>query len=328
LKNGAELAAADLNAKGGINCQKIEIVLGDDVSDPKQGVSVANKFVGDGVKFVIGHFNSGVTMPASEVYAENGIYVITPSATNPQITERGLWNVFRTCGRDDQQGEVAGKYIATTLKGKKVALVHDKTTYGKGLADETKKTMNAAGVTEVLYEGVNTGEKDYSALVSKIKASGADIVYWGGLHTEGGLIVRQMRDQGVKAVMMSGDGITTDEFASIGGPGVEGTLMTFAPDPQKRPEAAEVVKKFLAKNFKPEAYTLYSYAALQIIAEAAADTKSLDPKKVAEATKSGKAYKTVIGDISYNKKGDITRADYVMYTWKKNADGKITYVEN
>jgi branched-chain amino acid transport system substrate-binding protein len=328
LKNGAEQAAADLNAKGGINGQKIEIVLGDDVSDPKQGVSVANKFVGDGVKFVIGHFNSGVTMPASEVYAENGIYVITPSATNPQITERGLWNVFRTCGRDDQQGEVAGKYIATTLKGKKVALVHDKTTYGKGLADETKKTMNAAGVTEVLYEGVNTGEKDYSALVSKIKASGADIVYWGGLHTEGGLIVRQMRDQGVKAVMMSGDGITTDEFASIGGPGVEGTLMTFAPDPQKRPEAAEVVKKFLAKNFKPEAYTLYSYAALQIIAEAAADTKSLDPKKVAEATKSGKAYKTVIGDISYNKKGDITRADYVMYTWKKNADGKITYVEN
>ena len=328
LKNGAEQAVADFNAKGGINGQKIELLFGDDVSDPKQGVSVANKFVGDGVKFVLGHFNSGVTMPASEVYAENGIMMVTPSATNPKITERGLWNVFRTCGRDDQQGEVAGKYLAENLKGKKVAIVHDKTTYGKGLADETQKAMNKAGVKEVLYEGINTGEKDFSALVSKIKAAGADVVYWGGLHTEGGLIVRQMRDQGVNAVMMSGDGITTDEFASIGGPGVEGTLMTFPPDPQKRPEAAEVVKAFLAKNFKPEAYTLYTYAALEVIAQAAADAKSLDPKKVAEATKSGKAYKTVIGDLAFDKKGDITRPDYVMYTWKKQPDGKITYVQN
>jgi branched-chain amino acid transport system substrate-binding protein len=328
LKSGAEQAVADINAAGGINGQKVELFFGDDVSDPKQGVSVANKFAGDGVKFVIGHFNSGVTMPASEVYAENGIYMISPSATNPKITERGLWNTFRTCGRDDQQGEVAAQYIATTLKGKKVALVHDKTTYGKGLADETQKGLNKAGVKEVLYEGVNTGEKDFSALVSKIKASGAEIVYWGGLHTEGGLIVRQMRDQGVNAVLMGGDGITTDEFAAIGGPGVEGTLMTFPPDPQKRPEAAEVVKKFLAKNFKPESYTLYSYAALQVIAQSAAEAKSVDPKKVAEVTTSGKKFPTVIGDLSFDKKGDITRPDYVMYTWKKQPDGKITYVQN
>jgi branched-chain amino acid transport system substrate-binding protein len=325
LKNGAEQAAADINAKGGINGQKIELSFGDDVSDPKQGVSVANKFVGDGVKFVIGHFNSGVTMPASEVYAENGIYMISPSATNPRITDRNLWNVFRTCGRDDQQGEVAAEYIGKNLKGKKIAIVHDKTTYGKGLADETQKGINKAGIKEVLYEGVNTGEKDFSALVSKIKAAGADVVYWGGLHTEGGLIVRQMRDQGVNA---SGDGIVTDEFAAIGGPGVEGTLMTFAPDPQKRPEAAEVVKKFLAKNFKPESYTLYAYAAMEVIAQAAADAKSLDAKKVAEATRSGKKFKTVIGDLGFDKKGDITRADYVIYTWKKGADGKITYVQN
>ena len=164
--------------------------------------------------------------------------MITPAATNPKITERGLWNVFRTCGRDDQQGEVAGEYIADKFKGKKVAIVHDKTTYGQGLADETKKAMNAGGMKEVLYEGVNTGEKDFSALVSKIKAAGADLVYWGGLHTEGGLIVRQMRDQGVKRRMMGGDGITSDEFAAIGGPGVEGTLMTFGPDPRKNPAAA------------------------------------------------------------------------------------------
>ncbi|WP_293862724.1 branched-chain amino acid ABC transporter substrate-binding protein [uncultured Alsobacter sp.] len=326
LKNGVEQAVEDINAKGGVLGQKITVSVGDDVSDPKQGVSVANKFVGDGVKWVVGHFNSGVTNPASDVYMENGMVMVTPSATNPKITEKGMWNVFRTCGRDDQQGAVAADYIAKTLKGKKVAVVHDKTTYGQGLADETKKAMNGKGVKEVLYEGVNTGEKDYSALISKIKSSGADVVYWGGLHTEGGLIVRQMRDQGVKAVLMSGDGITSDEFATIGGPGVEGTLMTFPPDPRKRPEAKDIVAKFEAKKFNPEAYTLYSYAAVQILAQAAEMAKSTDPKKVAEAMHSGKPFKTVIGDIAYDKKGDITRPDYTMYVWKKQGD-KITYVE-
>jgi len=328
IKMGAEQAAADINAAGGINGQKIEIVLGDDVSDPKQGVSVANKFAAEGVKFVVGHFNSGVSIPASEVLAENGILQITPASTNPKFTERGLWNTFRTCGRDDQQGGVAGEYIATALKGKKIAVVHDKTTYGKGLADETKKAMNAKGVTEVLYEGVNTGEKDFSALVGKIKASGADYLYWGGLHTEGGLIVRQMRDAGVATVLIGADGIATDEFAAIAGPGAEGTLMTFAPDPQKRPEAQAVIKKFDEKKFKPEAYTLYSYAALQIIAAAANEAKANDGKKAAEVIRAGKPFKTVIGDIGFDKKGDITRPDYVLYTWKKGADGKITYVQN
>jgi branched-chain amino acid transport system substrate-binding protein len=327
LKNGTDQAVADINAAGGIMGQKIAMSYGDDVSDPKQGVSVANKFVGDGIKFVVGHFNSGVTMPASEAYQENGVLEVTPSATNPKITERGMWNIFRTCGRDDQQGSLAGGWIIKNMKGKKIAIVHDKTTYGQGLADEAKKAMNKGGVKEVLYEGINIGEKDFSALVSKIKASGADLVYWGGLHTEGGLIVRQMRDQGVKAVLMGGDGITTDEFATVGGPGVEGTLMTFPPDPRKRPEAKAIVEKFRANKFEPEAYTLYSYAAVEIIKQAAESAKSLDPKKVAEKMHSGMKFKTVIGDISYDKKGDITRPDYVMYVWKKNADGKITYVE-
>jgi len=327
LKNGTEQAVEDINAAGGINGQKITVTVGDDVSDPKQGVSVANKFTADEVKFVVGHFNSGVTMPASEVYQENGILEITPAATNPKVTERGMWNIFRTCGRDDQQGAVAAAYILKNMKGKKIAIVHDKTTYGQGLAEETKKGINKGGMKEVLYEGVNLGEKDFSALVSKIKAAGADLVYWGGLHTEGGLIVRQMRDQGVRAPLMGGDGITSDEFASVGGPGVEGTLMTFAPDPRKRPEAKAVVEKFKKKNFDPEAYTLYSYAAVEIIKQAAEQAKSLDPKKVAEAIRSGKKFKTVIGELGFDKKGDITRPDYVMYVWKKDPSGKITYQE-
>lgn len=328
LKNGTQQAIDDLNAKGGILGQKIELMVGDDVSDPKQGVSVANKFVGDGVTLVVGHFNSGVTIPASEVYAENNILFITPAATNPQVTERGLWNAFRTCGRDDQQGKLWADYAAANFKDKKIAIAHDKTTYGQGLADAAKGFMAETGMKEVMYEGVNTGEKDYSALVSKIKASGADILMWGGLHTEAGLIVRQMRDQGLKTVMMSGDGITSNEFATIGGDGIEGTLMSFGPDPRKNPAAADVVKAFKAKNFEPEGYTLYSYAAVQIMAQAAEEAKSADPKKMAEVMHSGKVFKTVLGDISYDKKGDRTTVDYVMYTWKKGADGKISYTQN
>ena len=321
-------AVEDINKAGGILGQQITLEQGDDVSDPKQGVSVANKFVGDGVKFVVGHFNSGVTIPASDVYSENGILMITPSATNPKVTDRKLWDAFRTCGRDDQQGMLWAELARDKLKGKKIAVVHDKTTYGKGLADAALDNMHKFGIKEVLYEGVNTGEKDYSAIVSKIKESGADYLMWGGLHTEGGLIIRQMRDQGMKTIMVSGDGITDNEFSQIGGPGVEGTLMSFGPDPRNNPSAKDVVAEFKAKNFDPEAYTLYSYAAVQIMKQAAEATKSLDPKKIAEYMHSGKTFHTVIGDIAYDKKGDRTSVDYVWYTWEKGPDGKITYVQN
>ena len=327
LKNGAAQAVEDINKAGGILGQKIVLSVGDDVSDPKQGVSVANKFVGDGVQFVVGAFNSGVSIPASDVFAENNILQITPASTNPTFTERGLTNIFRACGRDDQQGKVAADYVLAHFKGKKVAIVHDKTTYGKGLADEMRKGIVAGGMKDVLYEGVNTGDKDYSAVVSKIKASGADLLFWGGLHTEGGLIVRQMRDQGVQAPLMGGDGITSAEFAQIAGPGSEGTLMTYGPDPTKKPSAASVVAAFEAKKINPEAYTLYSYAAVQVFKQAADAAKSLDPVKMSAAMHSGMTFDTVIGKFSFDKKGDRSDSDYVMYIWKKMADGKISYVE-
>ena len=338
LKNGAEQAVADVNAAGGINGQKLQLFVGDDRGDPKEGVSVANKFAADGVKFVIGHFNSGVTMPASEVYQENGILSITPAATNPRITERKMWNMFRVCGRDDQQGGVAGNIIAQKFKGKRVAVVHDKTTYGQGLADETRKAMNKDGVKEVLYEGVNKDDKDFTALVSKLKAANIDLLYWGGLYDTGGLILRQMRDQGVKAPLMGGDGITDDEFASIAGPGAEGALMTFSPDPRTNPANKEIVEVFRKKGFEPQAYTLYSYAALQLIKAAAEQAKTLDPKKIAETLKAGKPFKTVLGEIAFDKNGDVSndgyvvngkkKDRYVLYTWKKGPYGKISYFED
>jgi branched-chain amino acid transport system substrate-binding protein len=339
LQKGAEQAVKDINAAGGLLGQKIDLIIGDDRADPKEGVSVANKFVGDGVKFVIGHFNSGVTIPSSLVYKDNGIMSITPASTNPCVTDRKLGPcgddrkahpsllIFRTCGRDDQQGTVAGNYIAKSFAGKKIAVIHDKTTYGLGLANETRKAMAAKNLKPVMFEGVNKEDKDFSALVSKIRAARADLVYWGGLHDTGGLIIRQLRDQGVKAPLMGGDGIVSDEFSVIGGPGVEGTLMTYGPDPRKRPQAKSIVEKFRALNFEPEAYTLYSYASLEVLKQAVDSAKSLEPKKVAEKMYSGMKFKTVIGDLTFDKKGDVTRLDYVMYVWKKDASGKITYSE-
>ncbi len=327
LQKGAEQAAADINAAGGMNGEQIRVVVGDDVSDPKQGISVANKFVADGVKFVIGHFNSGVSIPASEVYAENGILEITPAATNPVFTERGLWNVFRTCGRDDQQGGIAGAYLAEKFKDAKIAVVHDKTPYGQGLADETKKAMNAAGLTEVMYEGVNVGDKDFSALIAKMKEAGVTIIYWGGLHTEAGLIIRQAADQGLDATLVSGDGIVSNELASIAGDAVEGTLNTFGPDPRLNPANKELVEKFRAAGFEPEAYTLYAYAATQILAQAATAAGSNDPQEVAKAIKEKGPFKTVLGELSFNEKGDRTDADYVVYEWRKGDDGKYNYFQ-
>jgi branched-chain amino acid transport system substrate-binding protein len=340
IKNGAEQAIADINAGGGILGQKLVLSVGDDRADPKEGVSVANKFAADGVKFVIGHFNSGVTIPASDVYQENGMLVITPGATNPRVTDRpGMWNVFRVCGRDDQQGRVAGAYITDKFKGKRVAVVHDKTTYGQGLAEETRKAMNAKGLKEVMFEGINKDDKDFTALVSKLKAANPDLIYWGGLHDTGGLIVRQMRDQGIKAPLMGGDGITDDEFAAIAGPGAEGTLMTYSPDPRNNPQNKDIVEVFRKKRgFEPQAYTLYSYAAVQIIKQAAEQAKSLDPRKVAEVMHSGKSFSTVLGNITFDKKGDVSndgymvagkkKDRYVLYTWKRGPDGRITYFEN
>jgi len=319
MKNGAEQAVADINAAGGVLGKKLALEVGDDACDPKQARSVAEKIAGMKIPFVAGHYCSSSSIPASEVYAEGNVLQITPASTNPQFTENNRWNTFRVCGRDDQQGEVAGAYIAKNFKGKNVAIVHDKTTYGKGLADETKKALNKAGVKEKLYDSYNKGDKDFTALVSKLKRDAIDLVFVGGYHQESGLIVRQMRDQGMKTVLMAGDALADKEFASITGPAGEGVLFTFGPDPRKKPTAAAIVKKFRDKNIDPEGYTLYSYAAIQVWSQAVAKAGTTDAKKVATTIKAG-SWDTVLGKISYTPKGDITIIDYVVYKWNKDGN--------
>jgi branched-chain amino acid transport system substrate-binding protein len=323
MKRGALMAVADLNAKGGVMGQQIKLEIGDDACDPKQAVAVANQMASKKVAAVIGHFCSGSSIPASNVYAEENVLQITPASTNPQFTERGLGNVFRTCGRDDQQGAVAADFISTKLKGKAVAILHDKTAYGKGLADETKKALNAKGVKEVMYEAITAGEKDYSALISKMKAAKVEIMYLGGYHPEGGLITRQAREQGLNATLVSGDALVTEEYWSITGKAGEGTLMTFSPDPAKDPKNKAIVDKFTAGGSKPEGYTLYTYGAVQAWAQAVEKAKSTDAKKVAAVLKSEK-FDTVLGQIGFDKKGDVTAPGYVMYEWK---NGQYDYAK-
>ncbi len=262
LKQGVEQAVEDINAAGGILGQKIVLSVGDDRADPKEGVSTANKFAADGVKFVIGHFNSGVTIPASDVYMENGMLVITPAATNPKVTDRNMWNVFRVCGRDDQQGSAAGAIIAPAVQGQARRHHPRQDHLRAGPRRGDPQGDERQGLKEVMFEGVNKDDKDFTALVSKLKAANPDLIYWGGLHDTAGLIVRQMRDQGVKAPLMGGDGMADDEFAAIAGPGADGTLMTFSPDPRTNPKNKDIVELFRKKRgFEPQAYTLYSYAA-------------------------------------------------------------------
>jgi branched-chain amino acid transport system substrate-binding protein len=323
MRNGGELAVADINEAGGVLGKQLSLSIGDDACDPKQAVAVANHLTGQGVALVAGHYCSGSSIPASKVYADNDVVQISPASTNPAFTDdRAGPNIYRVCGRDDQQGGVAGKYLATHFADKNIAIIHDKTAYGKGLADETKKALNAAGKQETMYEAITAGEKDYSALVSKLKQANIDVLYLGGYHTEAGLIVRQMRDQGMNTILMGGDALVTQEYWSITGPAGEGTLMTFSPDPRKNPAAADVVKRFKEKGIEPEGYVLYTYAAIQAwkqAVEKAASVASADVVKALNDTE----FDTVIGKFKFNEKGDPNLPPYAVYRWSNGSYEEI-----
>ena len=320
MTRGAEMAVADINAAGGVLGNRLVLEIGDDACEAKQAVAVANQMVNKGVAFVAGHFCSSTSIPASEVYYEEGILQISPASTNPLLTEQGYENVFRTCGRDDQQGLVAGNFLARVFPGQRIAILHDKTAYGKGLADETKKALNAAGVEEALYEAYTAGEKDYTALVSKLKAEEIDVIYLGGYHTEAGLIVRQADSQGLDATLVSGDALVTEEFWSITGDAGEGTLFSFSPDPTKNEAAAEVVARFMEQGYKPEGYTLYTYAAIQVFAQAAEAAGSTDIGALVEQMRT-LTFDTVLGELTFDGKGDVALPGYVFYEWTDGAYG-------
>ena len=324
LRRGAEMAVKDINAAGGVLGKKLKLEVGDDACDPKQAVAVANDMVKKKIVFMAGHFCSGSSIPASSVYAEEGILQITPASTNPKFTDdaatKGWKTLFRTCGRDDQQGSFAGPWIAEHYKGKNVAIVHDKSQYGQGLADLTKAALNKAGMQEAMYEAITPGEQDYTALVTKMKENKIDVIYFGGYHPEAALIVKQSRDQGLMAPLLSGDSLNTQEFATLAGKASDGVMFTNAAEARNLPSAQAVVKEFRDAGFEPEGYTLSTYAAIQVWSQAVAKAGTTDSAKVADTLRGGQ-WDSVIGKLGFDAKGDLTAANYVWYVFK---DGKYS----
>lgn len=327
MKRGAEMAVKDLNAAGGVNGMQVKLVVEDDACDPKQAVTAANKVAGMKVAAVIGHFCSGSSIPSSEVYWKAKIVQITPASTNPKLTDEAAtkkWNnVHRVCGRDDAQGDVAGRYLAATHKGKKVAILHDNTPYGKGLADETKKAFNKAGGKEAAYEAIKPGEKDYAAVVAKLQAAGIQVVYFGGYQPEASLMVRQGAEKNFKPVWISGDALDTDDFWKVAGNTGEGFMFTQGPDPRNNPLSKAVVDKFKADNYDPEGYTLYTYAAVQMWAQAVTKAKSTDLAKVSPVLRSGQPFTTIMGPIKLDKKGDVMGGGYVFWKFSQGKKAEV-----
>ncbi|HUK56086.1 MAG TPA: branched-chain amino acid ABC transporter substrate-binding protein [Nitrospiria bacterium] len=318
LKNGVELAVTEWNEKDGVLGKKIELLVGDDQHDPKQAVAIANKFVDSGVVGVVGHWNSSASIPASEVYHRANIPMITPASTNPQVTDRGYANVFRVCGRDDQQGKVAAEFVATQLKAGRVAVLHDKTTYGQGLADEFKKSLealNGGRIQVVYYSGITQGDKDFRGVLTTVASKKPDVYFFGGIYPEGGLLVKQAKEVGLNAPMVSGDGVIDPVFIQIAGPSADGTYLTFSPDTAKRPAAQDVLKKYRARYGEPGPYSFYAYDAAQILLRAVQSAGTTDGLRVAQAIHAGR-YDGITGRLQFDSKGDLLTTQYVVWITK------------
>ncbi|MBF0218012.1 MAG: branched-chain amino acid ABC transporter substrate-binding protein [Gammaproteobacteria bacterium] len=316
---GAKMAIEQINAAGGVNGKKIEAVLLDDVCEPKQAVAVANRVVNENIRYVVGHLCSGSTQPASDIYEDEQIIMITPASTSPGITERGFKMVFRTIGLDSQQGPVAGKYIVEKVKPTKLAIIHDKQQYGQGIATEVKNYVEGAGFEVVLFEGVNKDQKNFSALITKMKSKGVDFVYYGGYHPELGLILRQSREQGFNAKYMGPEGVGNKDISTIAGEASEGLLVTLPADFTKLAENSELVNLFKSKNEDASGpFVMPAYAAVQIIADTITATKTEDTVINAEYIHKS-SFKTPIGEVSYKENGDLNSFKFVVYSWHADA---------
>jgi branched-chain amino acid transport system substrate-binding protein len=321
-ENGVALAVEQANAKKiTIGGQPVTFKMQseDDQADPKVGTTVAQKLVDAKVAAVVGHLNSGVTIPASEIYNKAGIPVISGSATNPTLTERGLKNVFRTVGRDDQQGPAIAAYIAGELKGKKVAIIDDKTAYGEGIANEVEKTLKGAKVNVVARERTTDKETDFKAILTKIKAKNPDVVFHGGMDATGGPLLKQARELGIKAVFAFGDGACTNEMSKLAGPASEGMACSQAGLPAEA-ASKEFKDAFTSKYGEIKQYAPYFYDGTMAIIEAMKKANSTDPAKFTPEM-FNISFTGATGKVEFDAKGD--RKDAEMTIFRMGKDGKI-----
>jgi branched-chain amino acid transport system substrate-binding protein len=316
-QQGVEMAVADLNAAGGILGQQLRLISVDDACDSGQAIAAAQRLVAAKVSFVVGHQCSGASIPAAPIYTRAGIIQMTPASTNPRLTEEGRANVFRICGRDDQQGAIAGDFLVARWKGAKIAIVNDNSVYGKGLAEETRQQLHKRGITETLYEDLVPGQSDYTPLVARLRAAGIEVAYFGGYYREAALLIRGARESGYQLQLVSGDGIASEAFVQVTGEAGKGTLFTSFRDPRRSPVAASVVDRFRQQGFEPEGYTLYSYGAIQAWAQAAVKAGSTESKAVIDALRSNE-FDTILGRISFDAKGDVKQPGFEWFVWRSD----------
>ena len=321
---GAQQAVADLNDAGGVLGEPVEMTIADDYCDGEQGVAAANKLVAHGVVFVVGHNCSGASIPASKVYADAGVLMISPGSTNPILTDQGLGNVFRVIGRDDRQGAMTGDYLADHWTDRKIAIVHDSELYGQGLAEETKRQLNRWGVHEVLFTQIEPGQVDYIDVIEEMRALGVDVLYYAGYSAEAGLIIRQARGRGYDLQLIGGDGIGAEDFGLIAGPAGDGTLFTGTPDLAGRTPAASLVAKFRDETFEPSYDVVLGYAVVQTWAQAVEMAGTLETKAVAEALRAHE-FDTVLGTIGFDDNGDVY--GYEPFAWYVWQDGEYAPVD-
>ncbi len=319
---GALMAIEQINKAGGVNGSMLEAVTYDDACDPKQAVAVANKIVNDDIRFVVGHLCSGSSQPAADIYDEEGILMITAASTTPELTQKGHTLIFRTIGLDTMQGPTAGEYVVNQLKPKRAAVLHDKQQYGEGIATAVKDALDTAKIPVVLFEGITAGDKDFSALIAKLKKEDVDFVYFGGYHPEMGMLLRQSAENKFNARFMGPEGVGNSDISAIAGEASEGMLVTLPKAFDADPKNAHLVEAFKAKKQDPRgAFVFPAYAAVQVMADAMTISNSQDPEVVAETLRSN-SFDTPTGVLEFDDKGDLKNFSFIVYEW--HADGSKT----
>ena len=319
-ENGARLAVEEVNKTGleiGGKKIKLELVGEDDAADPKTGTAVAQKLVDAHVVAVVGHLNSGVSIPASKIYSDAGIVQISPSSTNPDYTKQGFKTTYRVVATDAQQGPALANYAAKSLNAKSVAIVDDATAYGKGLADEFEKTAKAAGVNVVAREATNDKATDFKAILTKIKGKKPDVIMYGGMDAAGGPFAKQAKELGIQSKIVGGDGVCTDKVAELAGDAVSNIICSEAGLAlSKMEQGADFDKRYQARfNAPVQIYAPFTYDAVMVIVDAMKRANSVEPAAIlAEMPKTN--YKGLIGNIAFDEKGDMKEGTITLYEYK------------
>ena len=317
-----ELALAAVNSQGGVLGHRLALVPVDDACDPEQAATAAQKLVEAGVVVVIGHFCSHASLMAAAIYEAVGIVMITPDSTHPRLTEEGRRNVFRLTGRDDRQGVLAGDFLAERRNGRRIAIVHDGSTYGQGLAEQTRRRLRQRDVQVTLFDRYRPGEADQSALVDKLQQAGIGLLYVGGYGPDAARIVRAARQRGSTLQLVGGDALGMDEFGAIAGAAGEGAIFTNRPDVSLSPGAAPVLAAFETYGLGRLPSGLGAYAAVEVWAKAAERAGTVAPDAVARALHYGR-FATALGTISFDDKGDLEGADWQWQMWHKGSYGPL-----